>query len=78
MSSGDRYLIDSHKLHLHPERVAQWLAAGSDWELQKKVYPIYVEIASAGGCNHRCTFCAVDYIGYKPLFPDKEKLKANI
>lgn len=78
MLSGDRYLIDSHKLHLHPERVAQWLAAGSDWELQKKVYPLYVEIATAGSCNHRCNFCAVDYIGYKPLFPDKDKLKASI
>lgn len=78
MSSEDQYLIDSHKLHLHPERVAQWLSAGSDWDKLKKVYPIYVEITTSGSCNHRCTFCAVDYIGYKPIYPEVEMLKRNI
>ena len=59
----------------HPARVAQWLAAGSDWEKQKKIYPLYVEISPSGSCNHRCSFCAVDYIGYKNVFLDKEVLK---
>ena len=60
----DEYGIDGHKLHLHPARVAQWMEAGDDWEKAKKVYPIYWEITTNAACNHRCTFCSVDAIGY--------------
>lgn len=59
----DLYQIDGHKIHLHPERIAQWHAANT-MEKKLNVYPIYVEISPVGQCNHRCTFCAVDYLGY--------------
>ncbi len=69
---SDRFAIDSHKLIYHPTRVAQFLEAGDDWERMKQVYPIYVEVAPIGACNHRCTFCAVDYIGYNAVRLDLE------
>jgi len=53
----DKYRIDSHKLIYHIPRV-------SDWLNDKVVYPIYMEISPVGSCNHRCIFCAYDYIGH--------------
>lgn len=63
MSNKDNLLIDEHKMQYHPGRVAQWLEAKTIEE-KLNVFPIYVEISPVGHCNHRCTFCAVDYIGY--------------
>lgn len=69
----DDLKIDSHKLHLHPERVSQWMNAKTIEE-KMRVFPLYVEVSPVGHCNHRCTFCAVDYIGYKPRSLDFYKL----
>lgn len=54
----DQYRIDSHKLMYHSQRV-------KDWQDGKMVYPIYMEVSPAGACNHRCTFCGVDFMGYQ-------------
>lgn len=70
----DSLRIDSHKLDLHPARVAQWLEADT-WEKAKKVYPIYWEVTTAGACNHRCTFCSVDAIGYEPITVNRLALR---
>ncbi len=64
---SDKFRIDSHKLLFHPKRVNEWQEAYGDWEKEKFIYPIYVEVSPYGGCNHRCTFCGVDYMGYKSI-----------
>lgn len=75
---SDKYSIDSHKLILHPTRVSQWYEAKDDWDKLKKVYPIYVEISPYGGCNHRCTFCALDYMGYENIGLEFKTLKNTL
>ncbi|MBF0519650.1 MAG: radical SAM protein [Nitrospirae bacterium] len=67
----DKYRIDSHKLIYHVDRVNSWLS-GQD------VYPIYLEISPSGTCNHRCTFCALDFMGYKRQFLDTAILLERI
>ena len=55
---ADTYGIDSHKLHYHPDRVARWMEGAN-------TYPIYMEISPSGTCNHRCVFCALDFMEYQ-------------
>jgi len=66
LSDGD-LRIDSHKLMYHPERVAEWLNGIN-------IYPLYAEVAPTSTCNHRCVFCAFDYMEYIPKYIDKPVL----
>jgi radical SAM protein with 4Fe4S-binding SPASM domain len=59
--------IDGHKLIFHPRRVVQWLDGNT-------IYPVYLEISPSGACNHRCTFCALDYMGYRQRYLDVDSL----
>jgi len=67
----DKYRIDSHKLVYHIPRVYDWLK-GED------IFPIYMEISPVGSCNHRCVFCAYDFIGYPNRKLDCDRLLAFI
>jgi len=67
MSQINNLRIDSHKLIFHPRRVVQWLDGTN-------IYPVYLEISPAGACNHRCTFCALDYMGYRHRYLDADNL----
>lgn len=46
--------IDGHKLHLHPQRVTDWLKG-------ERIAPLYVEISPTNACNHNCSFCGLDF-----------------
>lgn len=61
---GDRFRIEGHKLPYHLPRVAAWLEGAA-------VYPIAMEVGPSGACNHRCVFCAVDFLGYRPRLLDE-------
>ena len=63
--------MDSHKLIYHPQAVTEWLQTGDVW-------PIEIEISPSGACNHRCVFCAVDYVGYQPDFLKKDIILRDI
>lgn len=67
----DNIRMDSHKLIYHPDSVARWMKG-------ENIYPIEVEISPSGACNHRCIFCAVDYIGYQPNYLDKNIILRDI
>lgn len=65
------FRLDSHKLIFHPEKVGEWLK-------NKDIYPINCELGISSACNHRCIFCCVDYMGYKPNNLSSEIVLKNI
>ncbi len=56
--------LDGHKLMYHPKRISEWMEKGD-------CYPIYVEIGATNLCNHRCIFCALDFLKEHSDFIDK-------
>jgi len=67
----DKYRIDSHKLIYHVDRV-------SDWKNGELIYPIYMEISPSGACNHRCTFCALDFMEYQKRYLDAGMIQGRL
>lgn len=62
---------DVPKLMYHPERVAQWKETGD-------CFPIYVEIGPTNRCNHRCLFCALDWLVHGGSDINAEVLNRNL
>lgn len=50
----DKYLMDSHKLFWHFDRVL-------DWQKTRLICPIYIEVSPVAFCNHKCIFCGLDF-----------------
>lgn len=67
----DAYRIDSHKLMYHVSRVGAWMGG-------RDVFPIYMEVSPSGACNHRCTFCALDFLEYQHRLLDAAILKERL
>ena len=61
--------IDSHKLMYHPQKVANWIETGDS-------YPVHIEIGLTSRCNHRCTFCALDFLERKEDINTEALLRA--
>ena len=59
--------VEGHKLMYHPHEVSRWLNG-------ETVAPIYVEIGPINACNHKCSFCALDYMPNKGKSIDKAVL----
>lgn len=47
---ADKFLMDSHKLLWHLDRVTDWLAG-------KRIPPIHIDVGLSKGCNIRCHYC---------------------
>lgn len=67
----DKYRIDSHKLIYHVSRVNDWLDG-------ENIYPIYMEASPAGACNHRCTYCGLDFMEYQNRYYDTALFKERL
>jgi GTP 3',8-cyclase len=67
----DKYRIDSHKLIYHVPLVNEWLNG-------KTIYPVYMGISPSGFCNHRCTFCALDFMKYQKRYLKTSILKERL
>ncbi len=66
-----RIEVDNHKLMYHPERVAEFKKKGD-------CFPVYVEIGLTNACNHKCIFCALDFLGNRGDFIDSQILTSNL
>lgn len=52
---ADKFLIDGHKLYWHIDRVVEW-------QKDRLIPPIYIEVSPISTCNHQCVFCGIDFV----------------
>lgn len=64
-----KFSLDSHKLIHHLDRVLEF-------KNRLDCVPIYMEVSPVGSCNHRCIFCAYDYIAYPNRRLNLDKFKS--
>lgn len=64
--------IENPKVSYHPEWIRRWR------QNPFSVPPIYIEISPVGMCNHRCTFCAPEMLGYPNRALDTNLLIARL
>jgi len=60
------YNLDGHKLIYHLERLNRFVE-------HSDCYPLYMEVSPVATCNHRCKFCAYDFIGHPNRKLEKER-----
>ena len=55
----------------HVDRLNKWLKG-------EAFFPIYLEVGLSGACNHRCVFCALEYLGYEERYINTEIFKKRL
>ena len=63
-NEGHKIQLEGQKLMYHVDGVSRWLKG-------ETVAPVYVEIGPINACNHKCIFCALDYIKGKGAVIDR-------
>lgn len=67
----DKYHIDGHKLYWHLDRVV-------GWQKNRIIPPVYIEISPVSMCNHKCTFCGIDFIRDDGVYLDSHILQQRL
>ncbi len=63
--------VDGHKLIFHPQRISEWIERGD-------CYPIYVEIGPTNRCNHKCVFCALEWLEHGNYDIDQKVMRRTL
>ena len=70
-TNQDRFAMDAHKLYWHLDRVGEW-------QKNKQIAPLYLEISPVSYCNHQCIFCGLDFVHNERKVLDADALMARI